>query len=65
MSEHEDHGPYEIHPLTDWKKFEPARFCEDMERVMAENPNEDGFAVALDRESLIMMIACLRRGVIQ
>lgn len=57
--------PLEMHPLTGWEDFEPIGFCQSMERVMAENPNEEGFAVALDRESLVKMIECLRRGAAQ
>lgn len=63
MAEDEDHGPYEMHPLMDWEDFEPLSFCQNMEKIMAANPNEEGFAVALDRSSLAKLIACLRRGV--
>lgn len=58
-------GPYEMHPLMDWEKFEPLSFCRNLEKVMADMPNEDGFAIALDRSSLNELIAVLRRGAMQ
>lgn len=61
----DEREPLEMHPLTEWEDFEPLSFCQAMEKVMAANPDEEGFGVALDRESLIKMIAVLRRGVMQ
>jgi hypothetical protein len=58
----EDLKTHEMQELTEWKEFQPLAFCEDLEKVMASHPDQEGFAIALDRETCVQVIEVIRRG---
>lgn len=58
----EDLKTHEMQEITGWKEFEPHTFCDDLENVMRSHPEQEGFAIALDRNTCALMIEVIRRG---